>query len=94
IYLPRELFPLSSVWVARVHLFPQVLILVVGALIYGWRPGILNIAAAFAGFAIITIFALGLGLFAGALNVMYRDAENFVDLLLMVATWASPVLYR
>lgn len=94
IYLPRELFPLSSVWVAMVHMFPQVLILVVGALIYGWRPGPLNILAALVGFAIITIFALGLGLFAGALNVMYRDAENFVDLLLMIATWASPVLYR
>lgn len=94
IYLPRELFPLSSVWVAMVHMFPQVLILVVGALIYGWRPGPLNILATLVGFAIITIFALGLGLFAGALNVMYRDAENFVDLLLMIATWASPVLYR
>ena len=27
------------------------------------------------------------------MNVYFRDSENFVDLLLMVATWVSPVLY-
>ena len=40
------------------------------------------------------MFSLGLGLFFGAINVMYRDAENVVDLILMVAPWASPVLYQ
>lgn len=94
IYLPRELFPLSSVWVAFVHFVPQVVILVIGALIYGWRPTLLGVGAILLGFAIITIFALGLGLIGGALNVFYRDAENFVELFLMVATWASPVLYK
>ena len=39
------------------------------------------------------MFALGIGLFSGALNVFYRDSENFVDLILMMATWVSPVLY-
>ena len=93
IYLQRELFPLSTVWVAFVHFIPQVVILVLGALIYGWRPGLENIAAILMAVVIITILGLGLGLFAGALNVMYRDAENFVDLVLMIVTWASPVLY-
>ncbi|MCD4548949.1 ABC transporter permease [Schaalia sp. lx-260] len=93
IYLPRELFPISSVRVAIVHLFPQLVILSVGALLFGWRPGFLNLLAIVAGFVIMTLFALGLGLCAAALNVMFRDTENFVDLLLMIATWASPVLY-
>jgi ABC-2 type transport system permease protein len=31
-------------------------------------------------------------LFAAA-NVLFRDSENIVDLILMVATWLSPVLY-
>ena len=34
-----------------------------------------------------------IALLFGAANVYFRDAENLVDLLLMVATWASPVLY-
>ncbi|MDQ3643731.1 MAG: ABC transporter permease [Actinomycetota bacterium] len=93
IYLPRELFPVSSLWVAMVHFFPQLLVLMVGALIAGWRPSIGEIAAGVLGFLIVTIFSLGLGLLFGAINVVFRDAENFVDLILMVATWISPVLY-
>lgn len=94
IYLPRELFPVSSVLVAFVHFVPQVVILVIGALVVGWQPGLLNLLAFLGGFGIITIFALGLGLLGAALNVLYRDTENFVDLILMIATWASPVLYQ
>ena len=37
--------------------------------------------------------ATGLGLLFGAANVYFRDSENIVDMLLMVATWASPVMY-
>ena len=36
IYLPRELFPVSSVIVGIVHFLPQLLVLVLGALLYGW----------------------------------------------------------
>ena len=93
IYLPRELFPISALWVGFVHFVPQVVILLVGALIMGWAPSILGILAILVGFVIVSLFALGLGLFASAINVFYRDAENFVDLLLMMATWISPVLY-
>lgn len=94
IYLPRELFPCSSVLVAIIHFLPQVVILLVGALVMGWRPGPTHVLAILAGFVIVTVFALGLGLLGAALNVLYRDTENFVDLILMVATWASPVLYK
>lgn len=93
IYLPRELFPVASLWVAVVHFFPQLLVLIVGALIAGWRPSPLQLGAGVLGFAIVAVFSLGLGLMFGAINVVFRDAENFVDLVLMVATWTSPVLY-
>lgn len=93
IYLPRQLFPMSALWVALAHFGPQVFILLVGALIFGWSPTLLSMAAILAGFVIVSLFALGLGLFTAALNVFYRDAENFVDLLLMMATWVCPVLY-
>lgn len=93
IYLPRELFPVSSLWVAMVHLFPQVLVLIAGALIAGWRPSMLQLGAGVLGFLVVTVFSLGLGLLFGAINVVFRDAENFVDLILMIVTWISPVLY-
>lgn len=93
IYLPRQLFPASSVLVALVHFLPQVLVLLVGSAIVGWRPGVTEIAAALLGTLIVITLALGLGMLFGAINVAFRDVENIVDLILMVAVWFSPVLY-
>ncbi|MCF4120112.1 ABC transporter permease [Antribacter sp. KLBMP9083] len=93
IYLPRELFPVASLYVSAVHFFPQLVVLLVAALISGWRPTVAEVLAAVVGFLIVAMLALGLGLLFGAANVFFRDAENFVDLIVMVATWASPVLY-
>ncbi|MEB4615407.1 ABC transporter permease [Leucobacter sp. M11] len=93
IYLPRELFPISAVGVALVHFLPQAAILLVVALFVGWTFSFVQVAAFLLGMLIIVIFALGLGLFFGAINVAYRDARNIVDIILMFATWASPVLY-
>ena len=93
IYLPRELFPVASVWVAIVHFAPQLLVLLVGAAIAGWRPQLPSLLGAIAGFVIVVTLATGLGLLFSALNAVFRDLENLVDLLLMVAVWLSPVLY-
>ncbi|WP_018134210.1 ABC transporter permease [Acaricomes phytoseiuli] len=93
IYLPRELFPVASVWVSAVHFLPQLVILLGACLIVGWPPTAIQLLAAVMGFLIVAILATGLGLLFGAANVYFRDSENFVDMLLMVATWISPVLY-
>ncbi len=93
IYLPRELFPVASVFVSFTHFLPQVVVLVVGCLVTGWHPTIWQLLAGVGGFFVLAVFALGLGLIFGALNVVFRDFENVVDLILMVATWGSPVIY-
>jgi ABC-2 type transport system permease protein len=94
IYLPRELFPVASLWVAFVHMVPQIVVLAIGAVIFGWRPGLSNIGIGIMGLLIVASAALGLGLMFAAWNVLFRDAENFVDLIAMVAIWVSPVFYR
>lgn len=93
IYLPRELFPVASVAVSFTHFVPQLVVLLVGCLVVGWHPSVLQLLAGAGAFGILAIFALGLGLIFGALNVIFRDFENLVDLILMMVTWASPVLY-
>lgn len=93
IYLPRELFPVANVVVSFVHFIPQLVVLLMGCLFTGWRPSLLQLLAGVGGFLLLATFALGLGLVFGALNVLFRDFENLVDLMLVVATWASPVLY-
>lgn len=93
IYLPRQLFPVASVWVSAVHFFPQLIILLAACFLAGWHPSFIQLAAAVAGFIMVALLATGLGLLFGAANVYFRDSENFVDMLLMIATWASPVMY-
>lgn len=95
VFLPRQLFAVSAVVVAFVHFLPQVALLLVVCLFLGWAVhiSVLSVLAIFAGMLIVIVFALGLGLFFGAINVRYRDAENIVELMLLLATWASPVLY-
>ncbi|QCB96947.1 ABC transporter permease [Arthrobacter sp. PAMC25564] len=93
IYLPRELFPVSTVWVSAAHFLPQVLILVGACLVVGWAPSLVQLLAVIAAFIVVAILGTGLGLLFGAINVYFRDSENIVDMILMVVTWASPVLY-
>lgn len=95
VYLPRQLFAVSAVFVAFVHFLPQVALLLIVCLFFGWvmNVTVLGILAILAGMLLIMLFALGLGLLFGAANVRFRDAENIVELLLLLATWASPVLY-
>ena len=93
IYLPRELFPVASICVAVVHLGPQVVVLLAGSLLSGWRPDPVGMLALVACLVLVLLLALGLGLLLGAVNVLFRDVENVVDLVLMVLVWVSPVLY-
>jgi len=93
IFLPREMFPLASTIVAFVNFLPQLLVTVVVCLIVGWAPQPLQLLGVLIGVSIIGILATGLGMFFGAINVSFRDSQNFVELIVLVATWASPVLY-
>ncbi len=95
VFLPRQLFAVSAVIVSFVHFLPQVGLLLLVCLFMGWilHISIAAVLAIFAAMVIVLIFSLGLGLFFGAINVRYRDAENIVELFLLLATWTSPVLY-
>lgn len=94
IYLPSQLFPWASMLVALVHFLPQLVVLLVGALLYGWTPGGTELLAFGLGMGILIVFTMGLGMLTAALNAAFRDVENLVDLIVMVATWLSPVMYR
>ena len=93
IYLPRELFPVATVWVSAAHFLPQLLVLVGACLVVGWAPTLLQLAAVVLIFVMVAVLGTGLGLLFGAVNVYFRDSENIVDMIVMVVTWASPVLY-
>jgi ABC-2 type transport system permease protein len=94
IFIPRELFPVASTLVATVNTLPQVLVVLVIALFSGWQFSMTAVAAILLALVIIAIFATGLGMLFGAVNVAFRDAQSFVDIIGMCAVWASPVMYQ
>jgi ABC-2 type transport system permease protein len=93
IYLPREMFPVASTIVAFVNFLPQLLVTVVVCVFVGWRPEAIQVAGLILGMLILIILATGLGMLFGAANVSFRDSQNVVELIALVVTWASPVLY-
>ena len=93
IYMPRELFPIAAIVGAVIHFLPQLAILLVACLVIGWVPTLSGVIGVVLGLVLVLAFSLGLGLFFSGLNVRYRDAQNFVDLIKMFSTWTSPVLY-
>ena len=95
VFLPRQLFAVSAVLVSFVHFLPQLALLLLVCVLMGWAGSVtlVGVLGAIVGILIVMVFSLGLGLFFGAVNVRFRDAENIVELMLLLATWASPVLY-
>ncbi len=94
IYLPREMFPVASMFVAAVNTLPQVIVVVIISLFFGWAPTALQVFAVLLGFVLIALLATGLGLLFGSINVTFRDAQSFVEIITMMSVWASPVMYQ
>lgn len=94
IYLPREMFPVASTLVAAINTVPQIAVIIVIALFFGWAPTALGIAALLLGLVIIALLATGLGMLFGSINVTFRDAQSFVEIITMMSVWASPVMYQ
>lgn len=93
IYLPRELFPLAAIIGAFTHFLPQLAVLVLVSLLFGWLPSFASVGLILLGMLLVLLFVTGLGLFFAALNVRFRDASNTVDIIRTIATWSVPVLY-
>ncbi len=93
IYLPRELFPVASVFIALVNFLPQLVVLLAVCAVLGWQPTLVQVLCVLLGVIILAVLALGLGLLFGAVNVGLRDAQSLVDMILLFTTWLSPVLY-
>lgn len=93
IYLPRELFPIAAVAGSFIHFLPQLAILIIVSVLFGWVPSLLSIGLILAGMLIVVSFVIGIGLFFSSFNVRFRDAANVVEIIRTIATWSVPILY-
>lgn len=91
--VPREMFPVASLLVTVYHSGPQYLILMVACAVVGWSFSFTAVAAALLGFAIVVTFSLAVGLAFSALNVWYRDVQNFVETISHMVRWTVPMIF-
>ncbi|MGN6218095.1 MAG: ABC transporter permease [Microbacterium sp.] len=93
VYVPREVFPLSSVGAALFTFGVQLLVLIAACLLFGVPPVWPDILYAVPSVVIILVYGTALGLLLSALNVYLRDVQYLTQVLLMLAMWASPIVY-
>jgi ABC-2 type transport system permease protein len=93
VYVPREIFPLSSVGGALFNFFVQLVILVVATVAFGQAPWNVNLLYAPLSVCILVVFGTALAIVLSAVNVYLRDVQHFVEVALLILFWASPIVY-
>jgi lipopolysaccharide transport system permease protein len=89
---PRICLPMITLLSTAIHFAIIFCLFVVFLLLIGAWPGI-SIVAFPAVLAIHIVFALGLGLLLGTLNVFFRDIGQFTGVLLQFWMWFTPIIY-
>lgn len=93
VYLPREIFPLATLGSSLFNFAIQLVILVVATVAAGAVPTGSRWAYLPLSLAVILVTVLGWSLLLAALNVFLRDIQYLVEIGLMIAFWASPIVY-
>lgn len=93
VYLPREIFPLSTVGGALFNFAIQFGILLLATVVVGQFPLTADALIVIPSFLLILVLGTGFAFLLGALNVYFRDLEHLVEVALVVFFWASPIVY-
>ena len=93
VYLPREIFPLSTTGSALFNFIIQLAILVIATIVTGALPRGADLLYFPLAFLVLLSFGFALALVLSAVNVYLRDVQYLVEISLMVLFWASPIVY-
>lgn len=93
VYLPREIFPLSSVGSALFNFAVQFTILLIATVAFGRAPLHSDLAYLPLALVVVLLFSFSLGLLLSAVNVYLRDFQHLIEVMLLVLFWASPITY-
>lgn len=95
VYLPREIFPLSTIGGALFNFLVQLIVLVLAIIFLSSAPFDWGWHLFYVPLAVITlvIFSTALGLLLSALNVYFRDTQHIVEIAIVILFWASPIVY-
>jgi len=92
VYFPREVLISAVVAAFDVSFLIEMGVLAAALLIAGnfvvpWFPVALFLVV------VLTVFVLGIALTVSVLNVYFRDVQHFVNILLMLWFYATPIVY-
>ncbi|GAA1925529.1 ABC transporter permease [Nocardioides lentus] len=91
--VPREMFPVASMLVSGYHVLPQIAILVVISLWYGWSPDPVGMLGMVVALLIIGVLGTALALLFSAANVFFRDFAQVVNVLTNFVRFGVPMIY-
>lgn len=92
-YFPRQLLPISSVSAALVSHFIEMGLLIVALVAFGDYQSVVYLPVTLAFILLMVVFATGLGLLLGVLNVYFRDIQHFMMIFFMVWMYLTPIVY-
>lgn len=93
VYVPREVFPLASMGSALFTFSVQLVVLIVACFVLGAPPLSWGLIYAVPAVMLVVVYGLAFGLLLSALNVYLRDVQYLTQVVLMLAMWASPIVY-
>lgn len=93
IYLPREIFPLGSIGAASFMFLVQLGVLLVAAVLLNALPAPIQMLWFFPSLGMVLLWGVATGLLLAALNVYLRDIQYLTEVVMMLAMWASPIVY-
>lgn len=91
--VPREMFPVASMLVSLYHVIPQLIILTIICLFYGWTPDPVGIAAVVLALTIAMVLGTALALVFSVANVFFRDFGSLVNILTNFVRFGVPMIY-
>jgi ABC-2 type transport system permease protein len=95
VYLPREIFPLSTIGGALFNFLVQLVVLLLAIVFLSSVPFDWSWQVLYAPVAVVTlvVFSTALGLLLSAVNVYFRDTQHIVEIAIVILFWASPIVY-
>ena len=93
VYLPREIFPLSTLGTSAVNSAIQLVILLSAIVVTGAIPSLAQLAYLPLALVVLVVYATLFALLLSALNVYMRDIQHLIEVITFLAFWASPIVY-
>jgi ABC-2 type transport system permease protein len=93
VYLPREVFPLSTVGSSLVNFAIQFAVLVGATVVAGSFPWSRKLLYVPVGVVLVLVFGTALAILLSAVNVYLRDVQHLMEIVILILFWASPIVY-